>query len=73
MTELLKTFGSRVASTSIIGKAGILCGDVGDIMLATGMRSQYGDGVYHFRRRQNLLTRDLFEGLYDQKKIHASL
>lgn len=70
MRELLEAFSNRIESISIIGKAGIVCGDRFDIMLPTYLIPQELEtGVHDFPNGNQLTERD-FEGLVSCK-VHT--
>jgi len=63
MRELTEAFSNRIESISIIGKAGIVCGDRFDIMLPTYLIPQELEGGVHDFPNGNQLIRGDFEGL----------
>lgn len=68
--ELIEAFANRIESISIIGKAGIVCGDRFDIMLPTYLIPQEIEtGVHDFPNGNQLTPADL-EGLVDSR-IHT--
>jgi hypothetical protein len=65
MRELIEAFSTRVESISIIGKAGIVCGNRFDIMLPTYLIPQEIETGVHDFPNGNRLTREDFEGFTD--------
>jgi hypothetical protein len=65
MRELLEAFSTRIESISIIGKAGIVCGDRFDIMLPTYLIPQEIETGVHDFPNGNRLAREDFQGLVD--------
>lgn len=65
MRELTEAFATRIESISIIGKAGIVCGDRFDIMLPTYLIPQELEGGVHDFPNGNQLTKTDFEELVD--------
>jgi hypothetical protein len=63
MRELIETFSNRIESISIIGKAGIVCGNRFDIMLPTYLIPQETETGVHDFPNGNQLTKEDFEGL----------
>lgn len=63
MRELTESFAGRIESISIIGKAGIVCGERFDIMLPTYLVPQELDGGVHDFPNGNQLSKGDFEGL----------
>ncbi len=63
MRELMEAFSTRIESISIIGKAGIVCGNRFDIMLPTYLVPQETETGVHDFPNGNQLTRTDFEGL----------
>lgn len=63
MRELTEAFSRRIESISIIGKAGIVCGERFDIMLPTYLIPQELEGGVHDFPNGNQLTREDLEGL----------
>ncbi len=61
--ELIEAFSTRIESISIIGKAGIVCGDRFDIMLPTYLIPQEIETGVHDFPNGNQLTREDLEGL----------
>jgi|GEM_PF-2097824 len=70
MRELIEAFGNRIESISIIGKAGIVCGNRFDIMLPTYLIPQEPETGVHDFPNGNQLTSGDFEGLVDCK-VHT--
>lgn len=71
MRELCHTFGKRIESISIMGKAGIVCGNKYDIMLPSYFVSQIEGGIYDLPARKNNLNKKDLEGLTDENKVHT--
>jgi len=63
MRELIEAFSTRIESISIIGKAGIVCGNRFDIMLPTYLIPQEIETGVHDFPNGNQLTAYDFEGL----------
>lgn len=63
MRELIEAFSNRIESISIIGKAGIVCGNRFDIMLPTYLIPQEIETGVHDFPNGNQLTKEDFEGL----------
>ncbi len=63
MRELTEAFSKRIESISIIGKAGIVCGDRFDIMLPTYLIPQELETGVHDFPNGNQLRKEDFEGL----------
>jgi hypothetical protein len=61
--ELLEAFSTRIESISIVGKAGIVCGNRFDIMLPTYLIHQEIETGVHDFPNGNQLTAEDFEGL----------
>jgi hypothetical protein len=70
MRELVEAFSARIESISIIGKAGIVCGNRFDIMLPTYLIPQEIETGVHDFPNGNQLTRDDFEGLLSSR-VHT--
>lgn len=63
MRELTEAFSTRIESISIIGKAGIVCGNRFDILLPTYLFPQEIETGVHDFPNGNQLTKEDFEGL----------
>jgi hypothetical protein len=71
MDELCDSFGTRIESISITGKAGILCGRLYDIMLPDFIIPQIeGGGVYNIPNGGNRLKKEQLQDYYSAHKIH---
>jgi hypothetical protein len=70
MRELIEAFSTRIESISIIGKAGIVCGDRFDILLPTYLVPQEIETGVHDFPNGNRLTAADFEGL-TPSRIHT--
>jgi len=71
MRQLCQLFNTQIDSISIIGKAGIVCGDKYDIMLPTYFKSQIEGGVYGFSDRENNLKPEDLMKLVNGHKVHS--
>lgn len=70
MRELIEAFSTRIESISIIGKAGIVCGNRFDIMLPSYLVPQEIETGVHDFPNGNQLTREDFEGLVNCR-VHS--
>jgi len=70
MRELTEAFSRRIESISIIGKAGIVCGERFDIMLPTYLIPQELEGGVHDFPNGNQLTKEDLEGLVSSR-VHT--
>ena len=70
MRELIDAFSKRIESISIIGKAGIVCGERFDIMLPTYLIPQEIETGVHDFPNGNQLTKSDFAGLV-KSQVHT--
>ncbi|VVB78882.1 Uncharacterised protein [uncultured archaeon] len=71
LSELCNSLGNRIESISIMGKAGITCGNRFDIMIPSYIIPQINGGPYEFPDPNRLCAND-FDGLLTDQRVHSS-